>query len=184
MLKSYIKRLLLFITGAFTLLACGGNDLNGITFFTAIAGAFTITADEENQILPGEFIWVEAFATDDNNQLLLDTTFNLAQSDVESIIPESVDLILIDEDVDWEFLRTVQVYMYNSTGDDSLLIARLDTISTSEDEVLSLNTNDAQLRSFLFQGDFQFKTLLEIRETINTSYNFELRGINRVTGGI
>jgi|GEM_PF-6035639 len=183
MVKNFLKSLFLLVSITITIISCGGNDLNGITFFSAVAGAFTINADEENRILPGDFIWVEALATDDNNQLLLDT-FNLAQSDVESILPETIDLTVIDTDANWRFLRTVQVFMYNSTGDDSLLIARLDTIPTNINEVISLNTNNESIRTFLFQGDFQYKTLLEIRDTVKTVYNFELDGINRVSGGI
>ncbi|MEM1135285.1 MAG: hypothetical protein AAGI07_05550 [Bacteroidota bacterium] len=186
-MAQFIKKANIILFSACLLYACNNVEIDEIVFFSAIGGIFPLNnfedPDDPKVILPGSFVWVEASELGENSDLLLDT-FNLSQQEIETAIPETVDLALLTEDANWRFLRTVQLFLYNETGDDSLLIARLDSVATNEDSVISLNANNESIRNFIFQEQFRLKAQLELRDTLNESYLFEAVGINRLKGSI
>jgi len=169
------------------LVSCGGDDLNKITFLSQTAAIFSLQINEETPIEEGTFVWIENSVVDDNAQLLLED-FNIARGDISNIVPEEVELTILNDTTNWRAIRTVQLYVYDEAETDSLLIARLDTIPTTINEVLTLNPNTESLRPYLLNNDadndFKIKTLLETRAQISVGYNFELTAINRVNGEI
>ncbi len=180
--RNYFK-ISLFALLAGIFVRCGGNDLNKITFLATTQASFTLEATEEVPVEGGNFVWLDNIEVADNTDSLL-VDFNLDGGDINTIVPETVDLTMIDEGNNWRLIRTVRLYIYNAEETDSLLMARLDTISTTVNEVITLNANNESLRPYLFSNEFKFKTLLETRAPITTNYNFILTAISRVDGEI
>ncbi|MBT31714.1 MAG: hypothetical protein CMO01_18815 [Thalassobius sp.] len=190
-MKQILKYGFLIITTLLLFFACSRHDLDKIEFTSDLQAAFLLNSNSEGiEVIEGTELWYSDTIRNDNLLLKLDT-FNLAQRDIEKVIPEEVYLTIVNYSDDeslstanWRFLRSVQLYIYNQTGDDSLLLARLDTVSTSINATITLNPNTESIRQFVIDEESNFKALLEFRDEITRDYIFQLDGINRVEGGI
>ena len=206
-MKSILKYLLNFIIISMFFQSCNRHDLDKIEFRTGVAGIFPLFSKTDSlEIEDGTQLWFENFETNEEIDSLLFindlvdkdidsvlNVYNLAQRDIETIIPETISMALFnvieegETDVpaaNWRFLRSAQIFIYNEGGNDSLLLARLDTVSTSINAVITLNPNTESIRPFLINEQFKLKALLEFRNTVSRDYGFIFSGINRVEGSI